>query len=134
MDTVTATFVMFAILMIVSFPNGEPSTLLQGSPPELLVVGAVVGARVISRVGRGNGVFVAAGVRVGASVGGRDVAVGIAAWVCATIVIAAATAVFCTSTGFAVGAAGAPHALMSAARRTTRAKVENRFMRYEYLL
>jgi len=44
-----------------------------GSPP----AGTDVNAG--SKEGRGNGVFVGSGVRVGVSVGGRGVAVGIAA-------------------------------------------------------
>jgi hypothetical protein len=50
------------------------------------------------------------------------------------MVMAAAIAVFCTSAGFAVGAAGAPHALTIMAMAATMAKVKSGFMRYEYLL
>jgi hypothetical protein len=66
-----------------------------------------------SRVGDGSGVSVGNGVRVGASVGGNGVAVGIDACVSATIVKAAATAVFCTSCGSVVGVAFEPHELTS---------------------
>src|SRR5688572_18716341 len=128
--------------MTVSFPRGDPSTLLQGSPPPLPLVGAVVGASVaprvgtsvVSSVGNGKGVFVARGVCVGASVGGRGVFVGTAAWVCATTVKAAATAVFCTSTGFAVGAAGAPQAVMIKVVAMTMVRAVKRFILYQCLL
>lgn len=68
--------------MVVSRPFGAESTLVaQGSPPPELLLAAVVGVRVNSSVGKGRDVFVAAGVSVGVSVGGRGVLVGIAAWV-----------------------------------------------------
>ena len=63
--------------------------------------------------------FVGKDVCVGVSVGGRGVAVGIAASVCATIVNALATAVFCTSAAAMVGGGGsAPQALANAATKT----------------
>ena len=52
---------------------------------------------------------------MGISVGGKGVAVGMAAWVSATNVKAAATAVFCTSTALIVGVTSDPHALISVA-------------------
>ena len=58
----------------------------------------------------------AAGVWVNIAVGGGGVEVGMAAWVSATTVRAAAMTVFCMSTALSVGAAcapPAPHALMS---------------------
>jgi hypothetical protein len=139
---VTPSFVVFTIRMTVSLPSGFESTLVaQGSvPPELepllLLTEAAVGdemAATVAEVGRGSDVLVGKGVCVGGSVGGNGVAVGMAAWVCATMVNAPATAVFCTSTACMVGAAGAPHALMSRAMTTT-VKVEKRFMVCEYLL
>jgi len=63
------------------------------------------------------------------------VAVGIAAWVSPIMVIAAATAVFCTSTALIVGAAGsAPQALTIKAARTIAVRREGRFMLGEDLL
>src|SRR5690349_2378064 len=61
-------------------------------------------------VGRGNGVNVGSGVALGVSVGGNGVAVGIACWVAATMVQAAATDVFCTSAGAMVGVPCDPQA------------------------
>jgi hypothetical protein len=69
-----------------------------------------------SRVGKGGSVLVARGVLVNVAVGGGGVAVGMAPWVSATTVRAAAMTVFCISTALTVGVAGvlgAPHALMS---------------------
>jgi len=54
-------------------------------------------------VGRGIGVKVGSGVGLGVAVGGIGVAVGMARLVIATMVQAAATAVFCTSAGAIVG-------------------------------
>ena len=54
--------------------------------------------------------FVGNGVAVGASVGGMGVAVGIAACVSATMLIAAAMAVPCTSAGLMVGSGVGPQA------------------------
>jgi hypothetical protein len=62
------------------------------------------------------------------------VAEGIAAWVSPIMVIAAATAVFCTSTALIVGAAGAPQALTIKAARTIAVRREGRFMLGEDLL
>src|SRR5215212_5927522 len=107
--------------MVVSLPSGAESTrVAHGSVPELLpllLTDTVVGK----------------GVCVGGSVGGSGVEVGIAACVCATMVNAAATAVFCTSTACIVGAAGAPQALMSMAITAT-VRVEKRFILCAYLL
>ena len=65
-----------------------------------------LGVNVAPRVGRGGKVVVAFGVFVRVAVGeGSDVEVGMAAWVCATIVYAAATAVTCRSTGSTAGVA-----------------------------
>jgi hypothetical protein len=50
------------------------------------------------------------------------------------MVKAAATAVFCTSAAFIVGAAGVPQALAITAIATRTVKVEKRFMLVEYLL
>jgi len=91
---------------------------------EVEACGVNVGMRVgeaidESSVGNGIGVSVASGVRVGTSVGGNGVSVGIAPCVAATIVNAAATAVFCTSTGLAVGVAFAPHELTNRLNSTT---------------
>lgn len=125
--------------MVVSLPSGAESTrVAHGSVLEelLLLTEAVVGEEMtanVDDVGRGSGVLVGNGVCVGGSVGGKGVEVGMAAWVCATMVKAAATAVFCTSAACIVGAAGVPHALMSRAMTTT-VRVEKRFILCEYLL
>lgn len=92
-------------MIVVSLPSGLPRTrVAQGSP--LVLAGVLVS--VDSSVGKGTEVFVAAGVDVGVSVGGRGVLVGIAACVSATIVNAADTAVDCTSPTLRVGTAGSP--------------------------
>ena len=91
-------------------------------PPELLVAAAVVGD--ISSVGNTGCVFVGRGVCVEACVGGKGVSVGIAACVSAIFVKAAAIAVPCISAGLAVGAAGAPQALMSIAMAITTMRAE----------
>jgi len=124
--------------MTVSLPSGFERTLVaQGSVPELLLLTeAVVGEEMtteVAEVGKGRGVLVGKGVWVGGSVGGAGVAVGMAACVSATMVNAAATAVFCTSTACMVGAAGVPHALLSKAM-TTMVRLEKRFILCEYLL
>ena len=85
MDTVIPNFVVLMILIVVSLPSGLESTrVAHGSPPELLLLltDEVVGEEMtadVADVGKGRGVFVGSGVCVGGSVGGRDVAVGIAA-------------------------------------------------------
>ena len=98
---------------------------MHGSAPVLDEVEAAAGVKVGmvvgdatngSRVGDGSRVSVGNGVRVGAIVGGNGVAVGMAACVCATMVNAAATAVFCTSRGSIVGVAAEPHELISRLR------------------
>jgi hypothetical protein len=61
----------------------------------------------------GSAVKVGKGVGLGVSVGGSGVAVGIAAWVMATTVHAAATAVLLTSAGAMVGVASGPQAVNS---------------------
>ncbi len=108
----------------------------QGSPPALLPAGATVGEASAGtfKVGSCTGVSVGKGVLVGAAVGGGTVAVGIAACVCATMVEAAATAVFCISTGLGVGAGLAPQALMIIAMATITVKVEKCFMVCKCLL
>ena len=108
---------------------GDPERILvaQGSPPDVLVaIGA--GEKLASSVGNGSGVFVGKSVWVGISVGGNGVAVGMAAWVCAIIVDAAETAVFCTSTALMVGTGSAAHALRIKASMTTDEKMTNRFI------
>jgi hypothetical protein len=80
METVIATFVVFTTLITVSLPCLGASTLVaHGSPPEPLLTGAVVDVRVMFKVGNGRGVSVGKGVCVGVSVGGKGVAVGMAA-------------------------------------------------------
>ena len=77
---------------------------MQGSPALGFSVG--IGVNVTSRVGKGVDVTKVTSVFVGTAVGkGGFVAVGMAAWVSASIVRAAATAVTCRSTGLTVGAA-----------------------------
>jgi hypothetical protein len=87
-----------------------------------------------SVVGNGKGVFVGGRVGLAVSVGGRGVAVGMAAIVWATMVAAAAMAVFCTSIGLAVGTGSAPHALMTRAITIIAVRVEKRFMLCKCLL
>src|SRR5512142_179849 len=94
---------------------------LHGSPPEppvldgAPVVGPVCGEVVeIDSVGSASNVGLGRGVGLGSGVGGTGVAVGTAAWVIATMVLAAATAEAWMSAGSAVGVAGA-HALSSSA-------------------
>ena len=130
-ETVIVTFVVFTTLITVSLPClGARTRVAHGSPPPAFaLVGGKVDVNVTFRVGRGTGVSVGRGVSVGVSVGGRGVFVGMAAWVCATMVNAAATAVFCTSTALIVGVAGAaPQALMINVVKTMTVRMERRFM------
>jgi len=71
-----------------------------------------VGTTEIDCVGSGIGVDVGGKVGTGVSVGGMGVAVGRAAWVSATIVQAAATAVPWTSAALRVGSGSGPQALV----------------------
>ena len=89
----------------------------------MLVVGTATVAET-ANVAKAAEVSVASGVLVGVSVGGIGVEVGIASWVCATIVNAAASAVCWISAGFTVGTGCAPHALIVNAR--IRIKEKNR--------
>lgn len=70
-----------------------------------------VGSTEMGCVGNSIGVAVGGEVGIGVSVGGMSVAVGIAAWVSATIVQAAATAVPWTSAALIVGSGSGPQAL-----------------------
>ena len=81
------------------------------------------------KVGRGMKVLVGTGVFVRVAVGGNEVAVGMAAWVSATIVEAAEIAVTCRSTGLIVGTASgeAPHALTINVIASISVRIENRF-------
>jgi hypothetical protein len=85
---------------------------------------------IIPEAGNGGTVLVAAGVFVNVSVGGGGVAVGMAAWVSAIIVMATAAAVICKSTGLTVGGgvACAPHALVLSVIMSTRVRIEKHFM------
>ena len=78
-----------------------------------VAVGRLAGGSV-GRVS-GTAVKVGNGVGLAVSVGGRGVAVGMASCVAATIVHAAETAVFCTSTGAMVGVPCAPQAVRKTA-------------------
>jgi len=78
--------------------------------------GAVVGEGRIGTVAIGAMVGVGCGVSVGASVGGTGVSVGMASWVMASMVFAAAIAEACMSAGSTVGVAFVPHALDSNTR------------------
>ncbi len=60
---------------------------------------ASVGAETAGNVGNGNGVGLGWEVAVGTGDGGTGVSDGIAAWVCATMVLAAAMAEACTWAG-----------------------------------
>lgn len=87
-------FVWFTSFIVVSLPETEaPKGALHGSPLVLPEAWEAVVAVALS-VGRGMGVSVGGGVGLGVSVGGMGVLVGMAAWVSATTVNAAATAVF----------------------------------------
>ena len=78
------------------------------------VVGAPVGIDPgVSEVGKGRDVLVDGKVGAAVFVGGTGVAVGRAAWVSATMVRAAASAVCPISTGLAVGVACGLQALAS---------------------
>ena len=68
------------------------------------------------------------GGKVEVAVGGGDVVVGMAAWVSATSVKAAATAVLCRSVKLIVGVAcDAPHALIINVIMSAWVKIKNRF-------
>ena len=67
----------------------------------------------VSDVGSGRGVLEGGAVGLAVSVGGTSVAVGTEAWVSATIVRAAASAVCWISTAFAVGVPCGAQELMS---------------------
>ena len=82
------------------------------SPPPLEDV-ITVGEGKTGFVGKTGIVGVGCGVSVAATVGGTGVSVGMAAWVSASMVLAAATAEACTSDGSTVGTAFALHALKS---------------------
>lgn len=69
---------------------------------------------------KGAVVFVGGGVGEGVSVGGMGVAVGMAACVSATIVMAAAIAVPCTSSALIVGSGSGPQALIRKVRTSVR--------------
>jgi hypothetical protein len=101
--------------------------LAQGSTAEFPDPDAAVVA-VTSRVGSEAGVLVGRGVKVGVSVGGTGVAVGMASWVWATMVKAAASAVDCTSAALIVGTGSAPQALLSVARMNRMERGLNSFM------
>ena len=95
---------------------------LHSPPPP--VDTTTVGEAKIGAVGTGGIVGVGCGVSVDASVGGTGVSVGIAAWVMATIVLAAATAEACTCAGSMVGTAFAPHALNSSTKTATTVNID----------
>ena len=78
-----------------------------------MFVGSAPAVLGVLDVGKAGGVSVGADVGREVSVGGIGVGDGMAACVCATIVRAPASAVCCTSTGFAVGTAFGAHALAS---------------------
>ena len=104
------------LLFILNVANVSPLLLTIGplhSPPPVVTT---VGEASTGEVGRGGIVGEASGVSVGVSVGGMGVSVGMAAWVSATIVLAAATAEACTWEGSMVGAAFGAHALIRNAR------------------
>jgi hypothetical protein len=61
-------------------------------------------------------------------VGGGGVAVGMADWVSAIIVKAAAAIVPCRSIALTVGVAASPHALMISAIVSIRVRLEKHFM------
>jgi len=73
--------------------------------PEAAVGIDAVGNPPVSNVGRAKRVGLGRGVGLGISVGGTSVAAGMAAWVIATIVLAAATAEACICAGSTAGVA-----------------------------
>ena len=97
------------------------------SPPALEDV-TVVGEGKTGFVGKSGIVGVGCGVSVAATVGGMGVAVGIAAWVIASMVLAAATAEACTSAGSTVGTAFALHALKSNTKTVIMVNIEFDFI------
>jgi hypothetical protein len=120
--TVPLGLVLFLRVSWALSPPHEVKGRLQGSfdPPEAgtgVLVGNTLTACAGVEVSRlsGGTVLVGNGVLVGASVGGMGVAVGIAACVSATIVIAAAMAVPWTSSGDIVGSGVGPQALNTSA-------------------
>ena len=78
--------------------------------------------------GRGRKVAVGGGVFVIVGVGGGGVAVGITAWVSATIVKASATTVFWMSSGLSVGAAWAPQPLTIRVVMSTKLRIAKHFI------
>jgi len=83
-----------------------------------------------SSVGEGTSVSVGNGVGSGVLVGGTGVLVGIAAWVSATMVNAAETAVACISSALIVGSAGVlPHALDTSATTKINGITKKRFIK-----
>ena len=75
----------------------------------------------------GSKVMVGRGVCVNVAVGGSSVAVGIAAWVSAITVKAAAATVPCRSTAGAVGVVCEPHPLMTSVKIRVRMRMEGYF-------
>src|SRR5689334_8386014 len=102
--------VSFLISNVVLGPDSFTSNGALHVPAELLEPDGNVGANPEDRVGSGMGVGLGKGVSEGSGVGGTAVAVGMAAWVRATMVLAAATAEACTCAGSIVGAAWGPQA------------------------
>jgi hypothetical protein len=86
---------------------------LHGSLDEVGAAAATVGTAPTGSVGSDKSVGLGSGDGLGSGVGGTSVAVGIAACVSATIVLAAATAEAWICAGSAVGTAGAQAALMA---------------------
>ena len=84
------------------------------------------GVNVAPREGNGIKVSVGAGVSVNVAVGGTGVEVGMAAWVSAIIVKAAAAIVACKSAGLAVGVgvAAVPQALMVSVIMSNRVRLK----------
>ena len=124
-------FVWLAMVKLAVGPSQDVRGWLQISwlSPELEVawacgacwvnVGALAGSNsAVPEVGRGKGVLLGGGVRLGVSVGGMGVAVGAAPSVSATIVNAAASAVCWISTGSTVGMAWGAQALTSSMNTT----------------
>jgi len=120
---------LIRILTVSPCSTAGRTLFIHGSPPPELPLGT--GVIVTSEDGNGGKVLVAAGVSVNVAVGGGGVAVGMADWVSATIVNAAAATVLCMSTALTVGVAcaqRAPHPLMSSVIMSTRVRIEKHFM------
>src|SRR5262245_47660680 len=118
MDTVISARVVLTIRILAGLPFGDQESNLvkHGSlPTSVLAATTGVKVAIVAEVGNASRVFVGKGVWLEVFVGGRGVAVGMAAWVSATNVKDPETAVFWTSTALIVGVTSDPQALINIA-------------------